>query len=186
MINWLLTPGLTPARLALTASRSSEEFRCVDALLKGIEIELPAALSYSDREGQKRSSIRIKWWITPAPGFTYRSYVFPPNDVAPDIPISPEMMQSPYPRSAPPVIFGHYWLPFGAPHSPLAENLACVDFSAGAEGPLAAYRWDSEPRLDSSKFVFFGLTSMTYKVLVDDNFHYMDKDERYSLESSSH
>ena len=54
----------------------------------------------------------------------------------------------------PPVIFGHYWLPFGAPHSPLAENVACVDFSAGAEGPLAAYRWDGESQLDSAKFVF--------------------------------
>jgi hypothetical protein len=41
MIDWLLTPNLTPARLALTASRNSEMFRCLDALLKGIEIELP-------------------------------------------------------------------------------------------------------------------------------------------------
>jgi len=154
MIDWLLTPGLTAARLALTASRSSEMFRCLDALLKGIEIELPEGLSYLDREGQERSSIRIKWWISPGPGFTYRSYVFPPNDVAPNIPISPKMMHNPYPRSAPPVIFGHYWLPFGAPHSPLADNVACVDFSAGAEGPLAAYRWDGESQLDSAKFVF--------------------------------
>jgi hypothetical protein len=154
MIDWLNTPNLTPARLALTASQNSEMFRCLDAVLKGIEIELPEGLNYSDREGQERSSIRIKWWITPGPGFTYRSYVFPPNDVAPNIPISPKMMHSPYPRSAPPVIFGHYWLPFDAPRSPLADNVACVDFSAGAEGPLAAYRWDGESQLDSAKFVF--------------------------------
>jgi hypothetical protein len=44
MINWLNTPGLTPARLALTASRNSEMFRCLDALLKGIELELPERL----------------------------------------------------------------------------------------------------------------------------------------------
>jgi hypothetical protein len=72
-------------------------------------------------------------------GLTYRSYVFPANDVCPDIPIPEEMMQHrPYPRQAPPVIFGHYWLPFSPPHSPLADNVACVDFSAGADGPLAA------------------------------------------------
>ena len=154
MIDWLVTPDLTPARLALTASRSTQEFRCLDGILKGIEIELPEGVTYSDREGQKRSSIRIKWWITPAPGLTYRSYVFPANDVSPDIPIGAEMMHRPYPRQAPPVIFGHYWLPLGAPHSPLAENVACIDFSAGAEGPLAAYRWDGESQLDSAKFVF--------------------------------
>jgi hypothetical protein len=32
MIDWLFTPDLSPARLALTASRSSEEFRCLDKL----------------------------------------------------------------------------------------------------------------------------------------------------------
>jgi hypothetical protein len=154
MIDWLFTPDLTPARLALAASRTSEEFRCLDGLLKGIEIELPAGLTYSDKEGQERSSIRIKWWITPAPGLTYRNYVFPTNDVCPDIPISAEMMHRPYSRQAPPVIFGHFWLPFGAPHCPLAENVACIDFNAGAEGPLAAYRWDGESQLDSAKFVF--------------------------------
>jgi hypothetical protein len=154
MIDWLLTPGLTPARLALAASHNSEMFRCLDALLKGIEIELPEGLNYLDREGQERSSIRIKWWITPGPGFTYRNYVFPQSDVAPNIPISPKMMHSPYPSSAPPVIFGHYWLPSASLHSPLADNVACVDFSAGAEGPLAAYRWDGERQLDSAKLVF--------------------------------
>ena len=51
---------LWPERLAVTASHSSEEFRCLDGLLKGIEIELPAGLTYLDKEGQKRSSIRIK------------------------------------------------------------------------------------------------------------------------------
>jgi hypothetical protein len=154
MIDWLNNPALTPARLALTASRNSEMFRCLDALLKGVEIELPKGLYYSDREGQEQSSIRIKWWITPSPRFTYRSYVFPPNDVAPNIPISLKMMNNPYPRSAPPVIFGHYWLPLDAPHSPPADNVACVDFSTGAEGPLAAYRWDGESQLESAKFVF--------------------------------
>jgi hypothetical protein len=68
--------------------------------------------------------------------------------------LSAEMMHRPYSKQAPPVIFGHYWLPFGAPHSPLAENVACVDFSAGTDGPLAAYRWDGESQLDSAKFVF--------------------------------
>jgi hypothetical protein len=154
MMDWLLTPGLTPARLALTACRSSETFRCLDAILKGIEIELPEGLSYSDKDGHKRSSIRIKWWIAPTPGLTYRSYVFPPDNVSPDVVVPPETIHDPYPTQAPPVIFGHYWLPFDAPCSPLATNVACVDFSAGKGGPLVAYRWDGESQLDSAKFVF--------------------------------
>jgi hypothetical protein len=87
-------------------------------------------------------------------GFSYRSYMFPPNDVSPAIRIAAENHAPPYPRQAPPVIFGHYWLPFGAPHSPLAANVAWADFSAGAEGPLAPYRWDGESQVDSAKFVF--------------------------------
>jgi hypothetical protein len=64
------------------------------------------------------------------------------------------MMHSPYPSSASPVIFGHYWLPPASLRSPLADNVACVDFSAGAEGPSAAYRWDGESQLDSARLFF--------------------------------
>ena len=50
-----------------------------------------------------------------------------------------------------PVIFGHYW-ESGTPQ-PLSEYAACVDYSAGRNGPLVAYRWDGESKLSASKFI---------------------------------
>lgn len=41
-----------------------------------------------------------------------------------------------------PVFFGHYWMQ-GAPVLQ-AEQMACVDYSAGKGGPLVAYRWSGE------------------------------------------
>ena len=52
-----------------------------------------------------------------------------------------------------PLIFGHYW--FEAPleaTSPLAQ---CVDYSAGAGGPLAAHRFDGEPTLSADKLLSY-------------------------------
>jgi hypothetical protein len=48
-----------------------------------------------------------------------------------------------YPPEAPPVFFGHYWLPHEAPPEPLRPNLLRLDYSAGLEGPLTAYHWNS-------------------------------------------
>ena len=50
-----------------------------------------------------------------------------------------------------PVFFGHYWMQ-GAPVWQ-AEQMACVDYSAGKGGPLVAYRWSGEERLSSKNFV---------------------------------
>jgi hypothetical protein len=153
MIEGLGTPLLTPARLALGNCRGSEMFRWLETLLKGVEVDLPEGLSYVDNDGHERRRIRIKWWITPSPGLTYREYVFQWSGLAPEVPVSSEISCTPYPAQAAPVIFGHYGLPFDAPRSPLAGNVACIDFSAGKGGPLAAYRWDGEPQLNSAKYV---------------------------------
>ena len=38
---------------------------------------------------------------------------------------------------------------------PLAENIACLDYSVAHEGGrLVAYRWDGEQKINESKFVF--------------------------------
>jgi hypothetical protein len=50
-----------------------------------------------------------------------------------------------------PVIVGHYWQT-GTP-TLLGPKAACVDYSAGAGGPLVAYRWHGEADLDASHFV---------------------------------
>jgi hypothetical protein len=67
----------------------------------------------------------------------------------PDIPI-PDSARIGY-ASDTPVFFGHYWWK-GNP-APLADHVACVDYSAGSGGPLVAYRWDGESVLQARNFV---------------------------------
>jgi hypothetical protein len=57
-----------------------------------------------------------------------------------------------YAHAAPPVFLGHYWME-GVP-APLAENIACLDYSvAKPGGKLVAYRWNGERRLLREAFV---------------------------------
>lgn len=52
-----------------------------------------------------------------------------------------------------PIFFGHYWMT-GQP-TPLGPDrmAACVDYSAGNNGPLVAYRWEQEGPLEAEHFV---------------------------------
>jgi hypothetical protein len=69
--------------------------------------------------------------------------------------VDPDLLRAipDYRPDAPPVFFGHYWLPATAPKAPLAPNIACLDFSAGLEGPMVAYRWDERRKLVHSRFI---------------------------------
>jgi hypothetical protein len=50
-----------------------------------------------------------------------------------------------------PVFFGHYWLT--GKISLQSNRCACLDYSAGKGGPLAAYRFDGESDLSAAKFL---------------------------------
>lgn len=54
-----------------------------------------------------------------------------------------------------PVFIGHYWRRPTPQPALLSPLLACVDYSAGAGGPLAAYRWNAgdTPPLRAERFV---------------------------------
>lgn len=57
-----------------------------------------------------------------------------------------------YGHAEKPVFLGHYWLE-GKP-TPLAENIACLDYSVAKKGgKLAGYRWEGERAIDPPKFV---------------------------------
>jgi hypothetical protein len=51
-----------------------------------------------------------------------------------------------------PIFVGHHWF---SGH-PVIESpkLACLDWSAAADGPLVAYRWDGEAELSNEKLVW--------------------------------
>lgn len=143
---------LTRDLLVRACRHDTAEFRAIETLLKGKEIELPDDASFRDREGVARQNIRIRWWV-PGP-HTYRSLFMGPRSAKahiPDRPV-PGDFELAYGHDEPPVFLGHYWLD-GEP-APLAHNVACLDYSvARPGGKLVAYRWDGEQQLDAGKFV---------------------------------
>ena len=74
-----------------------------------------------------------------------------PHEVVPE---SFEALCPGYPADAPPLFFGHYWLPFEEKAELIAPNVACLDFSVAKDGALFAYRWDGERTLNTEKMVF--------------------------------
>ncbi|MDR5782343.1 hypothetical protein QCE63_23360 [Caballeronia sp. LZ065] len=152
-----LEPHLKPGRLLdeammIKAShRGSNEYRQVETLLKGIEVKLPPGCAFEDKSGITRHVARTRWWDPQA--VTYRdAALVPPEDKMqlPDVGIPATARIGGYAGDKP-VFFGHYWMT-GCPEA-LSSNVACVDYSAGREGPLVAYRWGGEDALSSANFV---------------------------------
>ena len=127
------------------------QFDAIELLLKGQEIELPPGVDYFDKDGNRRSAMRARWWDDTVE--TYReAYLGPPEylDTVPEDPL-PDRLPLAYGPDEPPVFIGHYWQT-GEPE-PLAANVACLDYSVGKHGSLAAYRWDGEQELSAENFV---------------------------------
>lgn len=135
--------------LEAACRRGSPEFRAVEAILKGPEVELPDGITF--RQGdQVRGEARTRWWDAGA--VTYRQSAIVDEQtrrVLPDTPI-PEALRFGY-EADKPVLVGHYWMR-GTPQL-LARRVACVDYSAGHGEPLVAYRWDGETDLVPGHFV---------------------------------
>jgi len=149
--------GLTE-RLVVDASDAGHDaYDTVERVLKGPEVRLPYGMKFRDKGRHERTNVRLKWWD---PTATNWSDLLPPGTpiidadrhlVAslPDEPIPTKRMWT-YAGDVP-VIFGHYWF---RPPVAVANPLAlCVDYSAGADGPLTAYRFDGEPLLSADHFV---------------------------------
>ena len=60
--------------------------RAIDQTLKGKEIKLPLGKSFEDKDGAKRTEIRIKWWENPS-SMTYNSISVEPIEQLPETPI---------------------------------------------------------------------------------------------------
>lgn len=154
-----LLPHLTPSNqltleLMVAASRSGRmEFRTVEGLTKGLEVQLPDGHSFSDKDGHVRHNVRIRWWEGTAN--TYRDLALMPDETRIRLPaIALEVdSRTPY-DEVKPVFFGHYWMT-GTPELQ-TSTAACVDYSAAKDGPLVAYRWDGEQVLNNSHFVCVG------------------------------
>jgi len=132
-------------------TKNTPEFDAVEVLLKGLEIPLPNGKCFEDKSGTLRTDIRVKWWLTD--GETYSDYALvPPNTVVPDIPLPKEQLVNYFYTDSKPVFIGHYWLN-GHPEIQ-ADNIACLDYSAGKGGHQVAYRWNKgDTKLINSHFI---------------------------------
>lgn len=125
----------------------------IDQTLKGKEIKLPEGLCFIDKDGTRRTEIRIKWWENPSE-MTYKTISVEPIENLPDKPIDfSELKSNDYYQSKDKIIFfGHYWLK-GEP-SLYKENICCLDFSVAKGGKLVAYRLNGETTLESKNLTY--------------------------------
>jgi len=128
--------------LVQACTKGTQAYDDIEVLLKGPEIPLPEGYGFEDKDRNPRHDIRIRWWNR-SPQVSYRELAMVPDDQVekiPTLPVDPPSIQAyRYGPHEPPVFFGHYWLT-GEP-APIAENLACLDYSAGKGGQLVAYEW---------------------------------------------
>lgn len=119
----------------------------------GVEWELPAGNSIVDKEGHKHPDARLAVWRHWAKGL--REIALVPRgceNCVPDIPVPDGLLCGPIEGA--PIVFGHHW--FNGPVRMETPKVACLDWSAAANGPLVAYRWDGESELSDAKFVAAG------------------------------
>ena len=134
------------------SDEESWEYNAVETLLKGKEILLPNGRSFNDKEGNPRHHIRVRWWDKSATN--YKDAFMGPESALTHIP-SDEIKGDhlvDYGHDDPPVFLGHYWME-GKP-APLADNIACLDYSVAKAGKLVAYCWSGEQKINIDNYVF--------------------------------
>ena len=133
------------------STKGTKTYQAIEVLLKGFEYELPKGVSFHDPGGTQRTAARLQWWKRDA---TQLGEVVLPNGLnigaAASLPLPKDTPV--YGKNEPPCFVGHYWLK-GEP-APLADNVACLDYSVANQGKLVAYRWDGEQVLEQSKFSY--------------------------------
>lgn len=138
--------------LERASKKDSREYIAVEILLKGMELPLPAGISFLDKDKNPRHRVRIKWWLKSPDTFAdlaLPDYVASNNPKLADISAPLDTFIDHGPK---PVFFGHYW--FSRPPSVLCENTACLDYSVARKGGLlTAYRWQGESCLSNDNFV---------------------------------
>jgi len=132
-----------------SVSKETPLHRAVEETLKGKEMALPDQTTFSDKDGNIRKEIRVRWWLNPAATSLY-DYSVHAFDGLPKDPVN--LVSGFYSETEKPIFFGHYWLK-GIPKL-IRNNVCCLDFSVAKGGSLAAYRFDGEQILEPSKLVF--------------------------------
>ncbi len=153
-IRWLKNNNherLSEQLLLSSHNQGTYPFEVLEETLKGKEFNIPESFAWRDKDGHLRNANRIKWWIHPGSA-TYGDFLFncPENLRHEKVPT--DLKVSIYPKEAPPVFFGHYWMDEEFPVIQ-ADNVICLDYSIAKGGSLVAYRWNGEDKLDRAHFV---------------------------------
>lgn len=117
-------------------------YSAIETITKGPEADLPDGYSFADKDGTKRTTVRLKWWQSHFVSWADIAMSVPENTTLPSGSVPLHLHSNTYPADAKPVFFGHYWMT----GSPIAQskNAICLDYSAGKDGPLIAYSFDCE------------------------------------------
>lgn len=140
----------TEALIRESTEKGTTLHNAIEETLKGKELELPNGQSFNDKDGNRRTAIRIKWWENPQK-MTYKQISVSPNSELPDLPVAAANKDlSYYKADKKPVFFGHYWLK----GKPLIEknNICCLDYSVAKNGRLVAYSFKEETVLEENNF----------------------------------
>ncbi len=133
----------------------SFEYLVMDRLLRGTHMRLPNNEVMVSKDGFKRTFFRTKFWAQEPQKMI--DVVFQPDPLPEHLAMEPltagNLSQLQYYAPDERALFiGHFWCE-GEP-KPVAPNIACLDYSAVKYGKLVAYRFDGEPGIDKSKFVW--------------------------------
>jgi hypothetical protein len=92
----------------------------------------------------------VRWWENGP--ITYRNGTLLGNGLREQLPDLPVPFELPtFLPTEKPTFLGHYALE--GPPEPLSPRIACVDYGAGHQGPLCAYRWEGESTLEAGHFL---------------------------------
>lgn len=145
---------VTDDLMVTMSTKGHQDYRDLEILIKGPEIEMPDGFKYKDKDEIVRSSARYAWWKPNAVTFDVAARI-PDNCKAMDGSPFSKLPALPIPSGNPasysdtiPLFFGHYWC--SDEDEIISDHAMCVDYSAGNGGPLKAYRWNGESKLDSS------------------------------------
>ena len=149
----LVNDRLTDELIYQSVKKGTKLNEAIDQTLKGKEMKMPEGLFFTDKDGTRRTEIRIKWWEDPSK-MTYNSISVEPIGNLPEQPIKLSELKSLdfYRDNDKKVFFGHYWLK-GEP-SQYKENICCLDYSIAKGGKLVAYRLNEETILDNRNLFY--------------------------------
>jgi hypothetical protein len=128
---------LSKDQLIRAGQKGDTFYDLTEAVAKGPEARLPHPHSFEDKGGKVRHHVRVKWWNGDATTWRQVAMSVPDINQLPDTPLSDDLSTAIYPDGDTPVFFGHYWMS-GNPELQSA-NALCLDYSAGADGPLVTY-----------------------------------------------